>query len=59
MCDHKQTKVVAVQNSIHKLKTVCADCNRFIKCTSLKTPEQRELDKKKYIAEYYRKLSNN
>jgi thymidine kinase len=58
MCDHKQTKVVEVQNSIHKLKTICADCDKFIKWSSTKTVEQRAQDKKKYVAEYYRNLEN-
>ncbi len=54
-CEHIETKIVEQLNSVHKHKVVCVECNRFIKWASLKTPEQKAIDKKKHIAEYYKK----
>lgn len=55
MCEHKELKIVELtETSIHKAKKLCANCDKFMCWHSLKSPEQKEQDRKQHIKLYYK-----
>lgn len=59
-CKHEEQKIVMLKRTdIHKAKIICVKCNAFLRWHSLKTPEQRQKDRQKHIADYYKKLDNS
>lgn len=54
MCEHKTEMNNAKCLKPKNYKRVY----KWIRWDSLKTPEQRAIDRQKYITEYYRKLDN-
>lgn len=52
---HIEYTMIMPETSKHKACIRCQVCNKFIKWESLKTPEQKVIDKKRHIYDYFNK----